>query len=630
MATTQNGIYYPADGTKSADILADMKEMAESVDEVVQEEKENQETIEQKIQELQTEQTAQNKKIEELDDNQIHITTEKANNINIKDASGQNAKIKLFGISKQETSTQGNNYFDINRANFQKGSIGEDGVTINSSSDNYYTENYIELDKAKYFLYEVESNDYNRAFIYDNNKNFVRSVNTRGTSKQTPLEIDLADNEKYIRFHYYTAETTNRKIMLSKDSVKDYEEFVPNMPSPEYISEIQNTTGDVEITDFNKNFFDENDTNNFKYGVGDDFTTKNDDGTFKTIANFSLGRNKGTKIVGLKANTDYIVSLDIKNITSTATSKAAEVEIIENAEKISIVMQKDFKNLGINTLEFNSGSYQDLSLHISGYTYSEVSKSVSVTFADVLIAEKSNDNSYVEHEQQVTTFPLQEGQKMYEGSYTADDGIHHKRKQFNLSSLTNVSDWTNKGLNENGTYTYFTRATNLMDYKKYVDLKGFCSHFEFFGTTVGTAAMQKKGVGCAFYCTDYDDKLFYINTTIATTEQLVAWLSAQETAETPVMLEYETEEETIEAYTEEQQTAHNQLQNAKTYKTVTNVFTENAEVEMEYVAHTKTYIDNEINSVKEQLNTINELLSTTTTSAMLLDNMQTDLESEVL
>ena len=137
MATTQNGIYYQDDYTKSADILADMKEMAESVDEVVQEEKENQETIEQKIQELQTEQTAQNKKIEELDDNQIHITTEKANNINIKDASGQNAKIKLFGISKQETSTQGNNYFDINRANLKKGSIGEDGVTINSSSDNY-------------------------------------------------------------------------------------------------------------------------------------------------------------------------------------------------------------------------------------------------------------------------------------------------------------------------------------------------------------------------------------------------------------------------------------------------------------------------------------------------------------
>ena len=42
--------------------------------------------------------TAIKKEIQELDDNQIHITTEKASNINVKDCSGQNAKIKLFGI----------------------------------------------------------------------------------------------------------------------------------------------------------------------------------------------------------------------------------------------------------------------------------------------------------------------------------------------------------------------------------------------------------------------------------------------------------------------------------------------------------------------------------------------------
>ena len=91
--------------------------------------------------------TAIKKEIQELEDNQIHITTEKSDNLNVKDASGQNAKIKLFGISKQETSVQGNNYFDINRANFQKGTINVDGITINTSSDSYYTENYIELEK---------------------------------------------------------------------------------------------------------------------------------------------------------------------------------------------------------------------------------------------------------------------------------------------------------------------------------------------------------------------------------------------------------------------------------------------------------------------------------------------------
>ena len=106
--------------------------------------------------------------------------------------------------------------------------------------------------------------------------------------------------------------------------------------------------------------------------------------------------------------------------------------------------------------------------------------------------------------------------------------------------------------------------------------------------------------------------------------------NSQKIAGTPVTIEYPLAEEEIEAYIEEQQEAHNQLQNAKTYKTVTNVFTENAEVEMEYIADTKTYVDNEINSIKEQLNTVNELLSTTKTSAMLLDNMQSDLESEVL
>ena len=113
-------------------------------------------------------------------------------------------------------------------------------------------------------------------------------------------------------------------------------------------------------------------------------------------------------------------------------------------------------------------------------------------------------------------------------------------------------------------------------------------------------------------------------------EKFKAYLAEQKTAGTPVKLEYELETEEIEAYTEEQQTAYNQLQNAKTYKTVTNVFTENAELEMEYIADTKTYVDNEINSIKEQINTINELLSTANTSAMLLDNLQTDLESEVL
>ena len=35
MATTEKGIYYPNDGTQPADVLGDMKKMAESIDEAI-------------------------------------------------------------------------------------------------------------------------------------------------------------------------------------------------------------------------------------------------------------------------------------------------------------------------------------------------------------------------------------------------------------------------------------------------------------------------------------------------------------------------------------------------------------------------------------------------------------------
>ena len=49
--------------------------------------------------------------------------------------------------------------------------------------------------------------------------------------------------------HYYTTETTNRKIMLSKDSAKDYEEFSPDMPSTKYPSEIENVGDNINLYD---------------------------------------------------------------------------------------------------------------------------------------------------------------------------------------------------------------------------------------------------------------------------------------------------------------------------------------------------------------------------------------------
>ena len=74
-----------------------------------------------------------------------------------------------------------------------------------------------------------------------------------------------------------------------------------------------------------------------------------------------------------------------------------------------------------------------------------------------------------------------------------------------------------------------------------------------------------------------------------------------------------------------------ELDNFQTYKPVTNITTDSiAKLKLKYIADTKTYIDNKTSNLEQQVNTINQLLSTTKTSSVLLDNLQTDIESEVL
>ena len=84
--------------------------------------------------------------------------------------------------------------------------------------------------------------------------------------------------------------------------------------------------------------------------------------------------------------------------------------------------------------------------------------------------------------------------------------------------------------------------------------------------------------------------------------------------------------------TEEQKEVLQQLNNLDLYKGTNNIYTDQdlALLQLDYTVDTKMYIDNKIANLKEQVNTTNELLSTTGTSAMLLDNLQNDLESEVM
>jgi len=97
-------------------------------------------------------------------------------------------------------------------------------------------------------------------------------------------------------------------------------------------------------------------------------------------------------------------------------------------------------------------------------------------------------------------------------------------------------------------------------------------------------------------------------------------------AGTPVMIYYKLQTPTRLAFTDEQKAVAKELNNARTYKNVTNITTDSkAILSLDYAKDQETQnqkMQNEIDEIKQ-------LLSTTQTSALLLDNMQNDIESEV-
>ena len=68
------------------------------------------------------------------------------------------------------------------------------------------------------------------------------------------------------------------------------------------------------------------------------------------------------------------------------------------------------------------------------------------------------------------------------------------------------------------------------------------------------------------------------------------------------------------------------MKNARTYKTETNIITDSkAIIKLDYAKDLET----ENKKTQKEIDEIKQLLSTTQTSAMLLDNLQKDVESEV-
>lgn len=211
---------------------------------------------------------------------------------------------------------------------------------------------------------------------------------------------------------------------------------------------------------------------------------------------------------------------------------------------------------------------------------------LDMTTQEIMLTESGIVKPYKPYKEQKVTFPLSEGQKLYEGSYLASDGIHHKRKQIVLNGTEDITN-----VYVNTSTTRFGFSLSLTPDKK-IGLDNILStHFKC-DTTVYYDSQAQVGI-----CGNARNVNIYIRVNgNITIDKFKTWLATQYANGTPVIIEYELLEEEIIPYTEAQQEAYNQLQKLKLYKGQNTMFSlEGSIINLKYLEDTDEKVENQGN-----------------------------------
>ena len=282
--------------------------------------------------------------------------------------------------------------------------------------------------------------------------------------------------------------------------------------------------------------------------------------------------------INLKANENYIVSAS--KISEAGNTKDRLLGLLNEDNTTSYIYSFRTTNLTIN-IKPSKNVKSILIYSQNGYT-----QSVGITsvFYDLMISKE--EGKYQPHEEQTLSFPLAEGQKFMEGDYLADDGVHHKRIE-RVFDGSDDENWSLQSINSNGIANF---AIGLADYSGRDENLSLCDYFSSQSTPIAQTTNE------GYYLTI--SKTLYIrikSTTASTVAELRTWLSNHN-----MKFQYELVEEQTEDFTEEQKTAWGEWKKARTYKNVTHISSEDetpANVEIEYVQDTKTYIDNKVTAL---------------------------------
>lgn len=621
MAETTNGIYYPTDGTQPADVLADMKKMAESMEEAIINNKFDPKEINDDITKIQEEQTMQNKAIEDnaaaIEQNTTDITKLQEDNAKLKaqipkgTAAGEEISLRdsaemelvdfsLQGNSYQETAEDYNllptaELFPTTIINGITFTLNDDGtITVNgTATENAFYAKDISLPAGTYRISGCPENGGQDKYALQ----VLSYVNDFGEGDNFTLEQESTIKIRVMVWSGITVNNLIYKLMIVAGT--EVKEFAPygGMPSLGYSSEVQavGDSGSVEIKKTNKNWlpydlFPTTTINGVTF-------TNNPDGTIKA---------NGTAT----ANAFYRQDVTLQAGDYLLTGSPADAE----NSKYGI------QAMGYGIGDFGEGQSFSLSKETAVPIRLMVWQGVTVNniIFKPMIESGNSKTEFIKHEGNTYTIPIQK--PFYKSGDYKDSFIRQNNKRYEQHYIkeyifTGNENWFDGGTTTNNQYIWsnpFEDANKsiLGNYNDDIVSPVLSNYF----ISIGNRPNNAGSVGISFVnFTNGETHLRVgvgLNSEYNTLELFKQKLQELNAAGTPVKMYYILATPELIECTSEQTQVLEQIVKDGTYKEVTHFYTTEdlkPTIEVKYYKDLETLfknqaeIQNTLNNVQAQI-----------------------------
>ena len=400
---------------------------------------------------------------------------------------------------------------------------------------------------------DTYNNHYNLLILYDgtntmnllktstsNEKNNWQENYTKHiiTTFTTPSDLSKYNLKSY---NYHTEDGgagkfkyENVMILESAEEDENFEQYGVS-PSTLFQSPIQNIDGNINLTLFNKNFL-------------------------SLPSKYELTGASPILNLLLQPKTYIIQFEDAISSDENTNSYVCLFMLNDNVVKY-IHINRENKKV-IFTLPSKVNQFK-----IWSADSDDEAKDVTTIFINLNLYQDGQSANYIEHKEQIYNFPIAKGQVLRERDYLADDGIHHKRKKIELDGTEN---WF-----QHPTSKVFGLSVSDIDVEgafnssaKIIVMSNYFKASKYYQLYYGEVDEAISGH-------DSNQAIEIRATRFATIDNLKTWLAQKKAEGNPVIVEYDLKEEEIEAYTDEQQTIRNLMQNVALYEGTNNIFCTN-------------------------------------------------------